>query len=450
MHSKGQSICKLIATSLVSCLAILPTEVCYTLCGTHLNSIIVQLQFAEAPQLRKDSVADEVQIVAGEFQDIQVAQAPEYFAGQHVDLVVGQVQVRQPGHVGEESLMESAYVVVVEEQPLAERQVAEGVAIHLEDLVVLQVEVPQPNMVGEGVLVQGHYVVIVEDDSLEEGQVGEGIALHNLHLRVLNHDAAQVLQGLNYHGGNVVKSGIVLDDELQLPQSLLLVEPGPGGVVLVQSLREYPALGLLDRHVVLVRGTVAHQLHVPSSRAESSAVHGSAVANAAGVGSTAAGEHVSARGAGRRRGGSPIPIAGVAARGCCRRAVAATAPAATLLLGAGIGGHHGHQQDESEQEHRRSRHFMALMMRQHCDPVSKSQWNGFWKKKPNGMTRSIKIVNLIRRSQLHLKKLRRSLNQIWTEWSSKWSFLIPCSIGIKDEIIWASKILFETFKVTRF
>lgn len=344
------------------------------LCRTHLNSIIVQLQFAEAPQLREDSVPDEVQIVAGKFQDIQVAQAPEYLAGQHVDLVVGQVQVRQPSHVGEESLVEGAYVVVVEEQPLAERQVTEGVAIHLEDLVVLQVEVPQPNVVGEGVLVQGHYVVIVEDDSLEEGQVGEGIALHNLHLRVLNHDAAQVLQGLNYHGGYVVQSGIVLDDELQLPQALLLVEPGPGGVVLVQSLREYPALGLLDRHVVLVRGTVAHQLHVPSPRAESGAVHGSAVADAAGVGSTAAGEDVSAGGAGRRRGGSPVPIAVVAARGGRRRAVAATAPAAALLLGAGVGGH-GHQQDESEQEHRRSRHFMALMMRQHCDPVSKSQWN---------------------------------------------------------------------------
>jgi len=154
--------------------------------------------------------------------------------------------------------VQSADIVVIQEEPFAKWQITECIAIHLEDLVVLQVQLPQPNVIGEGILIQGHYVIVVQDNPFQEGQICERIALDYLHLRVFNHNAAQVLQRFNYHGGYIVQSGIVLDHKLQFPQTLLLIESRPGGVILMQSLGEHPALGLLHWHVVLIRGTVAH------------------------------------------------------------------------------------------------------------------------------------------------------------------------------------------------
>jgi len=72
-------------------------------------------------------------------------------------------------------------------------------------------------VIGEGILIQSHNVVVIQDDLLEEGQIGEGIAFDNLHLRVLNDNAAQVLQGFNDHGGYIIQTGIVLDHKLELP-----------------------------------------------------------------------------------------------------------------------------------------------------------------------------------------------------------------------------------------
>lgn len=35
---------------------------------THLNAIVIQFQFTQAPQFGKDSVANKVQIISGELQ----------------------------------------------------------------------------------------------------------------------------------------------------------------------------------------------------------------------------------------------------------------------------------------------------------------------------------------------------------------------------------------------
>lgn len=58
--------------------------------ATYFNLIIFQFQFLQAPQLRKDRIADESQFVEAQIQHLQISQALEDFARQFADTVIAQ------------------------------------------------------------------------------------------------------------------------------------------------------------------------------------------------------------------------------------------------------------------------------------------------------------------------------------------------------------------------
>lgn len=61
-------------------------------CSTHFNQIIFQFQFCQTPQLGKNSIADECQLVRAHSQRFEVAETLEGVARQLVDAVVGEQQ----------------------------------------------------------------------------------------------------------------------------------------------------------------------------------------------------------------------------------------------------------------------------------------------------------------------------------------------------------------------
>lgn len=302
-----------------------------------------------------------------QFEQIQIAQSTEDLAGEDIDLIVGQIQVGQPCHIRKESFVQSADVVVVQEETLTQRQIAECIAVHFKDLIVLQIEFTQTYVIGEGILIEGHNVIVVQNDALEEGQIGKGIALDDLHLGVLDDNAAQVLQRLNDHGGYVVQACIVLDDELEFAQTLLLIETRPGGIILMQALREHPALGLLHGHVILVRRAVAHELHITSAHTKAGGIDGPVVARDAcqGAAATAA--------AAIGRVASIVAAIIAAGHGRCGSggayiAVTSTIAASLLLIPRTCAsGRHEATAQEQQQAQQLPHSVALMMMRQHCE-----------------------------------------------------------------------------------
>lgn len=59
-----------------------------SLFATYIDLIIFQFQFLQAPQLRKDRIADESQLVEAHIQHFQISQSFEDLARQFTDTVI--------------------------------------------------------------------------------------------------------------------------------------------------------------------------------------------------------------------------------------------------------------------------------------------------------------------------------------------------------------------------
>lgn len=169
---------------------------------THFNLIILQFQFPETPQLGKDRVGEETQLVVRHFQDLQVAESFEDFTRQLADAVVVEQKLAQFAQRVECVVLYHLQAVVIEIQAIQIWEVDERQTVELVDFVLLQVDFVQMHVISECVCADNLHLVVAKRDVHEDRQVSERKAVQFVNLSILNVDGAQVFQRLKDVGGD--------------------------------------------------------------------------------------------------------------------------------------------------------------------------------------------------------------------------------------------------------